>query len=436
MIRKRSMLLSAALTAAAVFAPAASALATGFVDTATLTCNAPVNVAPAGFLNIVNHVFVSASDGPANDQLWIAYGRGTTAGSWHWFKATPYTVYAQQFACAAADAQGLVVFLDQNAMLRSRDRLSGWSDIVVPVPGVNSFRGAGKWAGTISDQGRKKIALFATKDDTTGLIMNVWDDASNPGNSNKWGTAVTLGLPPGNVKIASSAMSGFTYDLGAYPNTTPSISVFVIGQDGHLYENFGGLTGRGWRDVGTPSGATLTTAKGYGPTAIAYRATVGHPPPITEGDWYRRVTVPANDNNATVWAANKSGSASSFSWQALTGNTTNPVGARALVSGLIHSPGCAPGAPCPTAVRTVGVKTLSGQSLPFAENISVDLSSGSWNILSPTQDSITGQAALVKPDGATAYDMQADASLVYVKSSSSLRNFDTATGTELDIGHP
>jgi hypothetical protein len=441
MIRKRSIVGFAAVTATAVFAPATSALATGFVDTTTDACNAPVNIATPPSLNLINHVFVAASDGPMSDQLWIAYGRGTNRANWGWFKATTRTISTyQQFACAAADGQALVVYRDQYSVLHSQDRLSNWTDVLVPRPNEETespgrdVRGYGRFAVTINDQGRKKIALFSLHNATTGLAMNIWDDASNPGNPNKWGSVVKLGPVPGGTSDAKiHRLAGYAYDLGAYPNTTPSISVFVIGLDGHLWENYGGLTGRLWRDAGNP-GTLLASGIGLGPTAQVYRATVGHPPPITEGDWNRRVMVQVNDSNKTVWAASMTGSAGSYTWQQLTGGSTNLTGALALTSGLIHQPGCSPGAPCPVAVRTVGVSTNTG--LPYAENVSVNQSSGSWNILPVAPTRTASQSVVAKPDGSTAYDMSADTGLVYLMNSSSLRYYDSATGIDLDLGHP
>jgi hypothetical protein len=427
MPRKRTLLMSS-LIATAMLAAAPAARAAGGLSVTSDICNAPVDIATHPNVDIFNHAAMYGTDGTTQNQLWLAWGRGTW---WNWFRLTANAVSPMQIACAASGQQAVYVFRTLGGTLRSVDRVSGWQEIA--VPGSSSTDGAGRWATAVNDQGTTKVVLFSHKDDTSsGITMTIMDNATLT--TRAWGNPVNLGVVPGGTNTSRQHfLTGYVQDLGAFPNTAPTVSIFVVGLDNRLWENRGGLTAasRSWIDHGAPPGKTLSNSPTFWPSAAGYRATVGHPPPITEGDYNKRITVPVAEQDS-IWARIQTG-AGAFSWQQISSAATTPRFGAPLRSGLAITP-CPPGMPCFPSVRTV-VRSRPVATIVMADHMSANQSAGSWTLTPGTSNNTSTQAALVRPAG-SAFEMKHDGAMLHIESSSMLKHFDTKTGVVTSIGHP
>lgn len=411
-ITRDAGLSTAVVAAVALVSGAARVALADSLSTTSSLCDITINEATG---SPVNHVFMYGSSPTNSNGLYVAWGYGPT--TWAWGIYFGPQLRSTQLACAAFDDQALVMYRDTSNNLRSRDRLSSWTEVL--LPGGSSSSGQGLWAMTVMDGGRKKIVLFAVQG-TNAMSMWVWDQTATP----KWSGPTSLGTVPGGVTTTSEhRLTGYGYALGDAPFTA-TVSVVVVTSDGHLRENKGPLVGaRSWIDHGlAPGNKAFSPIIGFGPSAVSW-AGMGHPGPLTEGDYRRRITVPLADQTG-VYTRFASGT-SPWAWQQIASSTTTPSMALNLNGGIYHP--CGFGS-CEPGTGTVGVFSIGGGTFRFGYHQSANQSSGSWTTLSPTA-TIGTNPALIRFGGL-------DNEFVFVQSSTNLALFDFGTLAITNLGHP
>jgi hypothetical protein len=373
--------------------------------------------------------FFAYTNGPSGVRLYSAYSINQ---GWTLQNIVPTgPLRTTQLGCAAQGTQELIIYRDSASNLRSRDRLSNWSESVVPVVTGFTADGQGTFVTPVNDNGQPKFVAFYTAG-ANFIDMNVWNDAANP----KWGTPILLDQVPGGLSTNSEhRLTGYAIAVG--PSATQaSVSLFVVSSDGHLRENKGILgSTRTWIDHGlAPGNKTFSPGSGFGPTATGlYGAVFGHPGDFSESEYNRRIVLPTADQSAIFMRVAGVG-ANAFTWQQIAGSGTSAPLTFNLAGG--RATGCFNfGEPCANAMEIASrVSPDGGQSFRIQSFYSGVTDNGTPGPTWTTQPTAFSNGA-AQP--AYSYAPWATRGIsVYIDSGNNLATVNLDTGVVTNLGHP